>query len=169
MPRIRPLEVEEAGPRAREAIEAHLAQGYRLTNEKKTLLHNATAFEAIEAKSYELDRELQRLVGKRAADLFEYAVSAENDCLVCSAYFIRLLKSHGITDIGSYRFTPQESLLMEYGRAMARAPKAVPDGLFERLRAEFSEETIVVLTAMGAMMIANNYFNDILRVDPQEI
>jgi len=52
---------------------------------------------------------------------------------------------------------------------MARAPEGVPDELFERLRAAFSTETIVVLTAMGAMMIANNSFNDILRVDPQAI
>ncbi len=40
-------------------------------------LHNAEAFKAIEDSSYTLDRELQRLIGKRAGDFFEYAISEE--------------------------------------------------------------------------------------------
>ena len=72
MPRIQPLEITKASPAAQTAIQEHLRQGYRLTNEKRTLLHNAVAFEALEAQSYAVDKELQRLVGKRAADFFEY-------------------------------------------------------------------------------------------------
>lgn len=63
-------------------MDNHLAQGYQLTNEKLTLLHNVTAFHTLEESSYELDRELQRLIGKRAADFYEYAISLQNDCLV---------------------------------------------------------------------------------------
>ncbi len=59
----------------RAAVDNHLAQGYQLTNEKLTLLHNVTAFHTLEESSYELDRELQRLIGKRAADFYEYAIS----------------------------------------------------------------------------------------------
>ena len=61
MPRIQPLEITEASPAAQTAIQEHLRQGYRLTNEKRTLLHNAVAFEALEAQSYAVDKELQRL------------------------------------------------------------------------------------------------------------
>lgn len=169
MPRISKIDPETASPEVKAAIEAHLAQGYRLTNEKLTLLHNVTAFEALEAKSYELDRELQQRVGKRAADFFEYAISAENECLVCSTYFVKLLRQNGITDFEHFDFTPEERLLVDYGRAIARSPKAVPDALFEKLRAAFSEETLVVLTTMGVFMIANNYFNDILQVEPESL
>ena len=35
---------ETAGEKEKEVIRNHLAQGYRLTNEKLTLLHNAEAF-----------------------------------------------------------------------------------------------------------------------------
>lgn len=49
------------------AVDNHLAQGYQLTNEKLTLLHNVTAFHTLEESSYELDRELQRLIAQRAA------------------------------------------------------------------------------------------------------
>ena len=79
---ISKIDPETAGEKEKEVIRNHLAQGYRLTNEKLTLLHNAEAFKAIEDSSYTLDRELQRLIGKRAGDFFEYAISEENDCLL---------------------------------------------------------------------------------------
>ncbi len=167
MPRITPLTPAEASPEAQAAVEEHLRQGYRLTNEKKTLLYNAAAFEALEVRSYAVDRELQRLVGKRAADLFEYAISVQNDCIVCTTYFGKLLRNMGITDFDSFDFTPEETLMIEYGRAVARNPKQIPDELFARLKAVFDDETIVVMTTMAVFMIANNIFNDALQVEPE--
>lgn len=169
MPRISKIDPEHASAEVKAAIDAHLAEGYRMTNEKLTLLHNVTAFNALEAQSYALDRELQRLVGKRAADFFEYAISLENDCVVCSTYFAKLLRRNGITDFDSFDFTDEEKLLIDYGRAMAKDPKHVPDALFERMKSTFSEETLVVITAMGVFMIANNVFNDVLRVEPESM
>ena len=167
MPRISKVDLNNASPEVRAAIDAHLSEGYRLTNEKLTLLHNVTAFNALEAQSYALDREFQCLVGKRAADFFEYAISLENDCLVCSRYFAKLLRQNGIEDFEHFAFTDEEQMLIDYGRAMARDPKHIPDVLFEKLRSAFSEETIVVATAMGVFMIANNVFNDALQVEPE--
>lgn len=134
-----------------------------LTAEKRTLLHNAA-----EAGSYALDDELQRLIGKRVADFYEYAISQKNGCLVCSIYFQNLLKKNGI-DFEHFAFTPKEEILIEYGQAIAEDPKHVPEELFEKLKANFTEEEIVVITAMGVMMIANNYFNDILDVTPDKL
>ena len=167
MPRIAKIDLETASTEVRSAIDAHLAQGYRLTNEKLTLLHNVTAFNALEAQSYALDRELQRLVGKRAADFFEYAISLQNECLVCSRYFACLLRDNGITDFEHFAFTDAEQLLIEYGRALAKDPKHIPEDLFDRLRAAFSQETLVVATAMGVFMLANNVCNDALPVAPE--
>ena len=84
---ISKIDLSTAPQEVRAAVDNHLARGYQLTNEKLTLLHNVTAFHTLEESSYELDRELQRLIGKRAADFYEYAISLQNDCLVCSAYF----------------------------------------------------------------------------------
>lgn len=146
---ISKIDLSTAPQEVRAAVDNHLAQGYQLTNEKLTLLHNVTAFHTLEESSYELDRELQRLIGKRAADFYEYAISLQNDCLVCSAYFSRLL--------------------IEYGRAIARAPKHVPEDLMRLMQQTFTEEQLVVITTMGVFMIANNYFNDILNVDPAPV
>ena len=164
MPRITKIDPNTATGDVKAAIDEHLENGYRLTNEKLTLLHNPTAFRCLEADSYALDRELQRLIGKRAADFFEYAISLENDCIVCTTYFGKLLRDNGI-DFETFEFTDRENLLIEYGRAMAKDPKKVSDELFARMRAEFTEEEIVVITTMGVFMIANNYFNDVLQVE----
>ena len=167
MPRINPLNLQTASQDVHNAVRSHLSQGYRLTNEKLTLLHNVTAFEALEGQSYAVDRELQRLVGKRAADFFEYAISVENDCIVCTTYFGKILRSMGIDDFEHFAFTPEEELMIEYGRAIAKDPKRIPDKLFERLRAVFDEETIVVMTTMAVFRIANNVFNDALQIEPE--
>ncbi|MBR1584928.1 MAG: hypothetical protein IJ662_05250 [Clostridia bacterium] len=169
MPRISKINLETASPEVKRAIDAHIAQGYRVTNEKLTLLHNVPCFEALEVQSYAVDRELARLVGQRAADFFEYAISLENDCLVCSTYFGKLLRKYGITDFDAFSFTQEEELLIAYGRAIAKNPKQVPEDLFQQLLARFGEETLVVLTTMGVFMIANNYFNDILQVESEQI
>lgn len=168
MPRISEINPETAPEAIQKIIADHLADGYALTAEKRTLLHNAAAFNAVEAGSYALDDELQRLIGKRAADFYEYAISQKNGCLVCSIYFQNLLKKNGI-DFENFAFTPKEEILIEYGRAIAEDPKHVPEELFEKLKANFTEEEIVVITAMGVMMIANNYFNDILDVTPDKL
>ena len=76
---ISKIDLSTAPQEVRAAVDNHLAQGYQLTNEKLTLLHNVTAFHTLEESSYELDRELQRLIGKRAADFYEYAISLQNE------------------------------------------------------------------------------------------
>ena len=143
---ISKIDLSTAPQEVRAAVDNHLAQGYQLTNEKLTLLHNVTAFHTLEESSYELDRELQRLIGKRAADFYEYAISLQNDCLVCSAYFSRLLEKNHI-DFATFDFTDDERLMQQ----------------------TFTEEQLVVITTMGVFMIANNYFNDILNVDPAPV
>ena len=63
MPRISEINPETAPEAIQKIIADHLADGHALTAEKRTLLHNAAAFNAVEAGSYALDDELQRLIG----------------------------------------------------------------------------------------------------------
>ncbi len=167
MPRISLIDLETASEEVKKVVADHVADGYRITNEKLTLLHHVPSFNALELESYKLDRELQKIVGKRAADFYEYAISLQNDCLVCSTYFTKLLKKNGIDDFNTFDFTDEERLLIAYARAIADDPKNVSDELFEQLKARYTEEEIVVITTMGVFMIANNYFNDILQVQSE--
>lgn len=168
MARINEINLEKASQEVKKAVEEHIAKGHRITSEKRTLLHNVPSFLALEESSYMLDAELQRLIGKRAADFYEYAISVQNECFVCTAYFTNLLKTNGI-DFDTFDFTEQERLLIEYGQAIAKNPKDVSDELFARMKNEFTDEELVVITTMGVLMIANNNFNDILQVSPEEI
>ena len=167
MPRISLIDLETASEEVKKVVADHVADGYRITNEKLTLLHHVPSFNALELESYKLDRELQKIVGKRAADFYEYAISLQNDCLVCSTYFTKLLKKNGIDDFNTFNFTDEERILIAYERAIADDPKNVSDELFEQLKARYTEEEIVVITTMGVFMIANNYFNDILQVQSE--
>lgn len=107
MPRISEIDPAHAPEAIQKIIADHVSDGHALTAEKRTLLHNA-----VEAGSYALDDELQRLIGKRAADFYEYAISQKNGCLVCSIYFQNLLKKNGI-DFEHFAFTPKEEILIE--------------------------------------------------------
>lgn len=180
MGRISMIDPETASPEVKEAVAEHIAEGHRITNEKLTLLHNVNAFNAVEVASYALDNDLQRLIGKLDGDLFEYAVSVSNDCLVCTTYFSRLLREEHHIDPNSFHLTHREELLMNFGKKVGHTPKEITDEEFNELRGDFlknggrdgapvdeekADEIMVVLTAMGAMMVANNYVNEVLKVD----
>ena len=157
------VDVDNASEEVKEAVKKHLEGGYKITNEKRTLLHNVPAFWALEGKSYEMSNELKRFITPRAANLFEYAISVENDCLVCTTYYRKWMESIGF-DISNPDYTEEEELVIEYAKAIVRDRKNVPTDLFDRLKEKIGEEGLVVLTTMGMFMIANNYFNDILHV-----
>ncbi|MDD6363403.1 MAG: hypothetical protein PUG18_09190 [Lachnospiraceae bacterium] len=180
MGRISMIDPQAAPENVQEVIRRHLAGGHQLTNEKRTLLHNVNAFLAIEEASYTLDRDLQERIGKLDADLFEYAISVSNECLVCTTYFSRLLREEHHLDPSDFKLTRRQELLMNYARKLGSDPKSITDEEFTELKEDFfrhgdkdgapvdeekAEEIMVILTAMGAMMVANNYVNDALRVD----
>ena len=161
------IELESAPPEVRQAAEKHLAKGYSMTNEKRTLLHNVQSFEALEGMSYAVSAELKRFVTPRAAGLFEYAISLENDCLVCSTYYKHAMKRYGIEDLNQVAYTEEERLLIAYARAIVNDRKNIPEELLEELKARLGQEGLVVLTTMAVFMVANNYFNDILKVQSE--
>ena len=47
---------------------------------------------------------------------------------------------------------------------LAHDAHAVDDELYGHLAGRYTDEQIVVLTAFGAIMLATNVFNDVLRV-----
>ena len=160
------VDIDDASEEVKEAVKKHLEDGHTITNEKRTLLHNVPSFWALEGKSYEMSAELKKFITPRAAALFEYAISVENDCLVCTTYYRKYYESLGI-DIDHVEYTPEEELVIEYARAIVKDRKNVPNDLFIRLKAHLGEEGLIVLTTMGMFMIANNYFNDILHVQSE--
>ena len=63
------------------------------------------------------------------------------------------------------RFTPDEQVALRYAEQITLDAKEVDDDLWNDLRAHFSEEQIVELTAVAGLFNFFNRFNDALQVD----
>ncbi|MDO4621016.1 MAG: hypothetical protein Q4B09_10400 [Lachnospiraceae bacterium] len=88
-------------------------------------------------------------------------------------------EEHGL-DPNHFQLTHRQELLMNFAAKAGHTPKNITDEEFTALKNDFlehgdhsgnpvdekkAEEIMVVLTAMAAMMVANNYVNDILQVE----
>ena len=164
MARISRVTYENASDEVKQVMDGHKAKGYRITNMKETLLHSIPAFQALEDGVYGMIETVQTFLGKRATEFLGYAISAENDCLICSNYFRKILVDQGI-DFDTFEFTDEENLLIAFGRAYTQNAAHIPDELLDELAARYSEKQIVEITAYAAMIVANNTFNNALQVD----
>jgi alkylhydroperoxidase family enzyme len=163
MARIPPLDYADASPEARAAHDHHKEHVGRITNMKRTLLRSLPAFDAL-MTWYTLRDTVQPFLGERLTHLFAHAVSTENDCLICSTFFRRLLIQSG-ENPDALKLSPQECAVVEYGRQLGKNSHQVSDEMYADLAAHFSPEQIVALTAFGALMLATNVFNNALGVD----
>lgn len=155
-------------PEQLKARKDHIAQGYKMTNMKETLLHNLPIFNTFVGGSYIVSEELEKKIPSRSVYIFDYVVSTGNDCLVCGGYFERLLDRLGI-DFETFSFNDEENDLIAFAKALTEDPNHVPDDVYEKLQARYDEETLVVLITHAVYMLANNYFNNIAGVDPSEL
>ncbi len=163
MPRIDPVEYAEAAPDVRAAHDEVVREHGTITNMKRTLLHSPPALHAL-MEWYALRDTVRPFLGERLVNFFSHAISTESDCLICSTFFRRILVEAG-EDPDRFSLDDREQAVVEYGRQLAKPFARVPDDLFARLAATFTEEQIVALTAFGALMVATNVFNNALDVD----
>jgi alkylhydroperoxidase family enzyme len=163
MARITPMEYEDAPAAARAAHDAHERDHGRMTNMKRTLLHSLPSFHAL-MEWYPMRDVVREFLGDRATTVFAHAISAQNECLICSTFFRRILIDAG-EDPDQLALDAREALLVEYGRQLALDARQVSDELYTRLAASYTAPQIVALTTFGCMMVATNVFIDALRVD----
>jgi alkylhydroperoxidase family enzyme len=159
---IEPLDEQSAPQDSRAVAAGHAATGGRMTNMKWTLAHSPVALEAL-LQWYPLYDEVVPLLGERRTLVFCHAISAQNDCLICSTFFRRLLADGG-EDPDDLALDELDSLLVDFGRRLAIDPHSVDEDLRTRLSARFADAEVVLLTAFGAIMVATNVVNDALGV-----
>ena len=162
MPWIEPLEEAAAPDASRATADAHAATGGRMTNMKWTLAHAPAALDAL-LEWYPLHDQVVPFLGERRTNLFCHAISVQNDCLICSTFFRRLLADAG-DDPDRPALDDLDALIVDLGRALATDPHAVEAELRTRLDEHFDPAQIVLLTAFGAIMVATNIVNDALGV-----
>jgi hypothetical protein len=164
-----PLTSEESRtPEQRAAADRQVElHGGRITNMKATLLSHVPSFTAY-MEWYTLRDDLVPFIGERAVSLFSYAISDENDCLVCSVFFRRILIDNG-EDPDNPQVTEAEQLLIDWGRLIVRSPSAIPDEFYARLEKAFNPQLRVLLLAFAGQMVATNLFNTVGRVPLDEV
>ena len=133
-----PIASDDSLSPAQAAARDHQLETYggRITNMKATLLSHVPSFDAY-MQWYVLRDELAPFIGERAVSLFSYAISDENDCLVCSVFFRRILIDNG-EDPDNPQVTEAEQLLIDWGRLIAKSPADIPAELYARLEAAFN-------------------------------
>ncbi len=129
---------------------------------KRTLLNSVPAFNAL-MEWYTLRDEAAKFLTLLDINFFCYAISAQNDCLICSTFFRKILKDEQI-DFENFEFSPFQQTLVDFGRAMVTNPREIGDDIFNRLKLSLNDEQIVLLTAFGAIMIATNLINTTLKI-----
>jgi alkylhydroperoxidase family enzyme len=160
-------EYDTAPPEVKREYDDQTAKNGRITNMKRTLLHNVPAFKAY-MEWYTLKDLLVPFIGERGVSLFSYAISAQNDCLVCSTFFRKILIDDG-DDPDNPSLSETEKLLMDFGRTLTKAPNAVPEAIYEKLKGQFNTEQLVLLISFAGIMSATNLFNTVAKIPLDEV
>lgn len=156
-----------ASPEALRAMADHKAKGFRITNMKEILCHSAISFTALEEGTYAVKSELISKIGNRAVQVFGFALSNANECMICGNYFKKAVVDMGI-DWDTFQFTDEEQDLIGFAETLHDDPNHVPDDVYEALQARYDEETMVVLVTYACFLLANNYWNNIVGTEIDE-
>lgn len=160
---ISKVNYEEASQEVKALIDEQIRVNGKITNMKLTLLHSIPAYHAL-MEWFPLEKTIETFLGERAVNFFCYAISEENDCLLCSAFFRKILKELQI-DFDTFAFTEEENLLIQYGKAIVQDANHIPAELFSDLKKHWNEEQIVAITAFATIMIATNIINKSLDIE----
>ena len=166
MTRIQPLTDGDASPEVRALFDSNRArfgevlQSLAVTARHPGILEGYRGFEAGLRASPLLEASLRHLVVLKVATML--------GCPYCIDLGSYLGGAGGVTErqlteladyASSDAFSTRERLALEYASAMAARRPLVPDELFDRLHAEFSEPEIVELTAHIAWENYRSRFN----------
>ena len=162
MQRIKMVEYADCNTQQKQLYNGQITAHGRITNMKKTLLNSPLSFKVL-MEWYPLRDEVVKFLGDFGVNIFCHAISTRNNCLICSTFFRKILIDNGHNP-DAPKLSQRDSLLIDYGYALVNTCQTISNTLFARLKAEFSEEQIVALTAFGGMMIATNLINNALEV-----
>lgn len=162
MARINPINYSTASEEIKSVHDEYIKKA-PMNNMKLTLLNNTVAFKALMG-FHEVLAEAKTFLGELDANLFCYAISFENDCMVCSSIFKKFLDDLSVEFEGMV-FTPVQQALVSFGRNIADNPHEVDEEQIEELKEFFTDEQIVVITSLASMMIASNIINTVLDVE----
>jgi hypothetical protein len=164
MARILPVSEDEQTPAIREAFEKHVREHQgRITNMKVTLAHSLKAFE-VYMQWYVLYEEVERILGKKLAPIFAYAVSHATDCPLCSTFFRKIIIDAGGSP-EKLELTATEQQVITFGASIGKCQGHIADHVFNPIADLFPKNDVVLLVAFAGQMIATNVFNNVIETE----
>lgn len=160
-------EYESADEAVRHEYDDQIAKHGRITNMKRTLLHDVQSFKTY-MDWYTIYDELRPTFGDRALSIFSYAISTGNDCLICGTFFRKILVDAG-EDPDNLALNETEQLLLDFGVQITRHPHSIDSGIYDKLRASYTDQQLVQLIAFAGIMYATNLFNTVAKVPLDEV
>jgi len=158
---------EASNEKVKSRYDDQIARHGRITNMKRTLLHNVKAFDVF-MEWYPLADLCKEFIGGRALSLYAYAISEGNRCLVCGTFFRKILIDSG-DDPDNPILSEEENLLIELGFSIAEDPHNIPPETYDSLKERYNDEQLVLLFAFAGMMTATNLFNTAAKVPLDEV
>lgn len=163
MSHITPIDYETASDAVRAEHDREVELRGRMTNMKRTLLHSPVAHR-IYAEWFTLREELRPALDDRAVWLLCQAIATECRSIIPVGFFRRALINAGLTP-ETIVPSEDEALLIDFGKAIVRDSNAIPEQLWERLKARYDEPTLVNLVAFAGIMIATAIYTNAVKVD----
>lgn len=160
-------EYDSADEAVRREYDDQIAKHGRITNMKRTLLHDVQSFKTY-MDWYTLYDELRPTFGDRALQIFSYAISTGNDCLICGLFFRKILVDAG-EDPENLQLNETEQLLLDFGVQITKHPHSIDPAIYEKLRAKYTDAVLVQLIAFAGIMYATNLFNTVAKVPLDEV
>jgi len=167
MARIHPLKIDAVEAPIKAAFQKHVEEYKgRITNMKATLGHSLMSFEAY-MQWYPLYIQTEKILGKRVAYLYAYAISKASHCPLCSTFFRKIIIDSGEKP-ESLVLTEAEQDVLNFGSSIAKYNGNISDHMYDGIAGNFSEEDMVTLIAFAGQMIATNIFNNVIETDIDE-
>lgn len=145
------------------AAYAALAKHHEVTNMKAALLHSPEALHAV-LEWYVLNDKVKAFLGERLSVLFCDAISRADECLLCSTFMHREIVQWG-EDPNALKLDDRDRAVIAFGRQIVKNHGHIDDDLYAKLQTYFTTAQLVDLTTYGAMMVVNNLFNSVLKID----
>jgi uncharacterized peroxidase-related enzyme len=173
MARVRSIPSAELPPDLAEIYETFAGAYGPFRNQVAVFAHVPAALRHLMTMLLEL--RAAATLPKRYLEIAIVVVSKLNECHYCVAHHKPFLAVEGISPAGIDRLLDPDNpelddtdrLVIDYARVAWETPNRIPEALFRRLRAVFSEAQIVELTLRITLCGFFNRFNDALQIEEE--
>lgn len=163
MSQISQIDYETAPQDVREAHDEELRLRGRMTNMKRVLLHSPKAH-GIYAEWFTLYDLLTPIIPSRALWIFSMAISSAANSRTAVTFFRRALTGAGLNP-DALDLSGEEDVLVQFGQAIVGDSTAVPQALWDALKARYDKPTLVNLVAFAGIMLATAVFINTVGIE----